>query len=189
MMEMNLLPKEYRKKPVSRFLLLFILLLCLAIWPAVKLGYYLPLDIKAEKAKQLASLKAETNLLPEMEENYELQMADLEGLHKRVLAFQRMEESSPEFWQNVMQVLTESLPYGTTIKDFTCDNDTIKLTGTSSSDINSAKYLRNLQNSGLFSDVCMENIQYSNKGEVRFYLSCNLVSDEVEKEETEVSVP
>jgi Tfp pilus assembly protein PilN len=189
MRDINLLPREYRKKPASRYLFLIVLLLCLSVWPAVRFGYLLPLEIKTEKAQQLASLQTEADKLPELEESCEAHKTDLEKLQRRVLAFKKMEESSPQYWQGVLRALTESLPAGTSIRDFSCDNHSILLSGISSSDIASAQYLRNLQNSRFFADVRMENIQYTKKEEISFHLRCTLVSGEIEKLETEDAVP
>lgn len=189
MMDMNLLPKEYQKKPASRYLLLLALLLCLSAWPAARFGYFLPLDIKAKKEQQLAGLQAEADKLPELEENYEVQKAELEKLQNRLLAFQKIEESSPRYWQAVLRALTESLPAGSTIQSFSCDNNSIILSGISCSDTDSAQYMRNLQNSGFFADVRLENIQYTNKREINFHLSCTLISSETEGMETEDAAP
>jgi Tfp pilus assembly protein PilN len=174
MRDINLLPGEYKRKLPNRYLFPFMLVLCLSIWPAVQYGFLVPAETREKKAQHLAFLKEETGKLPDLDENIKEQKAGLEELQNRMLAFQEMEEGSPQHWQDILCTLTGSLPAGTSIQDFTCDNASILLSGISSSDVSSAQYMRNLQDSGFFTEVRMEKILYQNNGEINFFMACSL---------------
>jgi Tfp pilus assembly protein PilN len=174
MKNINLLPVKYQKKPINRRLLLLIVVCSLSIWPVYNYCFLRYTSIRSEKASQRALLKQKTEQLPELEDNIVQQQADLEELENRVAEFLEMERRAPQYWLDVLAALVNSLPQNVIIQNFTCDSVSIQLSGTSTRDINSTKYLRNLKNSGLFSDVRLDKVIYRSNNEVSFQLSCTL---------------
>ena len=178
MKDINLLPREYQRKSPSRFRIALSIILCLSIGPVVKYGFLEPLRIREEKMQLLVSLEAETGRFSGLEEDYGQQQTGLEELQNRVLAFQEMEERSPQYWQDVFRTLVDSLPTGASIRDFTCDDTLIAVSGSCRNDVTSTEYLRNLKSSGYFSDVRMERILYRSGNEISFSLNCTLEAGE-----------
>lgn len=174
MKSINLLPVQYQKKSVNKRLLLLIVILNLSIWPVYQYGFLRYTTLRTEKASQSALLKQQVGQLPDLDINITEQQAVLEELGNRVSAFLEIERRVPRYWLDVLSVLMNSLPQNVIIDNFTCDSMSIQLTGTSSNDINSAIYLRNLKSSGLFSDVRMDKVIYRSSEEVSFQIRCTL---------------
>ncbi len=166
MREINLLPNEYRSKPITLKNILLIVFLVLLIGIIVKYAYIDLIQKDRVGQQTLTSLKKEALDLPELEEKYTQQNEVLKELSQRILAFRAMEENTPEYWQGVLNTIIESQPQGSRLTQFTCDNTSILLSGTCPNDKTSATYLRNLIDSGYFEEAIIEKILYQQDDEV-----------------------
>ena len=93
-----------------------------------------------------------------------------------------MEMGTPANWYNILETFVTSLPLDTYIISFVCDNTTILISGTSSDDLTSAYFLRNLKDSKVFTDVAMERITYqTTNNKISFQLRCTLDYGESEE--------
>ena len=170
MKDLNLLPQEYQgKSPAGHWFVLF-LILCLSVWPVVNYGFLKPLRTRSEKKQLLTSARTQTGQPSVLEKDYEQQQAKLEEWQDRISAFHEMEEEAPQSWRNRCDVLMDSLPHGVSIQEITCDGTTVVVSGSSPDEVLLAEYLRNLKDSGFFSEVRMERILYRDNKEVAFHL-------------------
>lgn len=174
MKDFNLLPVEYRKEQFTRKKLIIIVLLIFALVFIVRYGCLIPLQKEKDVQNQLTALKQDTIKFPELEEQYTHQEEELEGLQQRLLSFREIEEHTPLYWRNVINSLLESLPVSSLLNQFTCDSTTLILSGTCPNDKASADYLRNLTESGYFSEIRMDKIVYQQNNEVNYTIRCTL---------------
>ena len=176
MTNFNLLPSEYKKKSVTlRQVLLYSILVIILILVA-KYGFYQPIENRKMAHQKLAALKKESLDYSDLEQEEMELKATIEELEQRVLVVQEMEKGMPQYWIGVLDTLIHSQPYNSYIKSFTCDNNTILLVGNCNNDRTAAIYLRSLQDSGYFSETCMEKIVYQ-QSEVCYTIRCILKSD------------
>ena len=191
MKEFNLLPREYQRESPNRSRIVVSVILCLLIWPTGKYGFWKPMETRKEKMRQLASYEEIVEQLPGLEEDFERKQAEAEELRSRIGAFQEMEDASPQHWQSICDTLMDSLPAGASLQELTCDGTRFLISGNCSYDTVSTEYLRNLKNSGVFSDVRMEKILYGGDKAVSFQLCCMLDSQEpeVDMNESEAVAP
>ncbi len=174
MREINLLPSEYRRKPITFKNILLVLCLIFLIGIIVKFAC-IDLVLKDREGQQtLENLKKETMDLPGLEEKYAQQNEMLKELSQRLLAFRAMEENTPEYWQGVLSTIIESQPQGSWLTQFTCDNTSILLSGICPNDKTSATYLRTLNDSGYFEEAIIEKIVYQQNDEVIYTIRCTL---------------
>ncbi|HCS75549.1 MAG TPA: hypothetical protein DIW17_16950 [Clostridiales bacterium] len=174
MTEINLLPSEYRKKPLTLRNILLILFVILLAGLIMKYACIEPLHKEQDGKQQLGALRQETLELPELEELC-IQQKDLfEELNQRFLAFQALEENTPLYWQGILSTIMESLPEGSVLTQFTCDNSILLISGTCPNDKISAAYLRKLTESGHFPEARMEKIVYQQNDEVTYTIRCSL---------------
>ena len=123
---------------------------------------------------QKERLLEEENNFPNLEEEYDKRQNLLYELHARLDSLKELEISTPLYWQDVLKAIEDSMPPGSTLNQFTCDNTTILLSGTCLYDKISVKYLRNLKENGYFSDVRMEKLVYGQGGKVDYIIRCTL---------------
>lgn len=177
----DLLPIEYRKKPITIRRILFLSLLAILILLIIKYAFIIPIQNKKEALQQLSILRGRSGGYADLDETLFLQEATLEELERRLLGFQEMDEGLPGYWINTIDTLIESLPLNASLSQFTCENNYIILSGTSKSDRTSAAYMRSLSESGLFSEVSMMKIIYLQNNEIHFTIKC-ILNYEMEKQ-------
>lgn len=179
MKEVNLLPSEYRSKPITLKRIILLLLLALLLGIIVKYAYIDLIQKDRDGQQALEMLKKDTINLPELEEKYDQQNKLLEELSQRLLTFKAMEENTAEYWRGVLSTIIESQPQGSWLIQFTCDNTSLLLSGYCSNDETSADYLRSLIDSGYFAEAKIEKILYQQNDEVIYTIRCTLGQMEV----------
>lgn len=187
MKEVNLLPSEYRSKPITLKSTLLVLFITLLLGIIVKFAYIDLIHEDKEGQQALDMLKKEVLDLPELEEKYAQQNEILEELSQRLLAFRAMEENTPEYWRGVLSIIIESQPQGSWLTQFTCDNTSLLLSGHCPNDKASATYLRNLVDSGYFEEAKIEKILYQQNDEVIYTIRCTL--GQLSEQQMEVVTP
>jgi len=174
MTDLNLLPIEYRKQPVIFRLLVFVLLIMLLFFFIIRFAILLPIQKQEQAYQQLILLKESTNDGFDFDEAVHLEQANIEELEHQIKYFQETKISTPGYWKTIYKTILNRLHYNTSINQFSCENYTIYISGTSINDEMTANYLRSLIESGLFSDVRILKILYQQDGRVHFTIQCNL---------------
>ncbi|HHY82294.1 MAG TPA: PilN domain-containing protein [Clostridiales bacterium] len=175
MKEINLLPPEYRKKPKTARNIIIAAIFLILLLPIARFAFMEPMNAKKQAEQLLKSYQGKIAEGSDLEDNHAQDLNYLEELEARLLEFNEIEEGTPLYWQNMLDILVKYLPSDTILNDFNCSNNSILISGTAKSDRDSAEYMRNLNSSGFFSDVCMEKIVYKNNDEITFHLRCNIV--------------
>lgn len=174
MTNFNLLPLEYRKTPITTRRILLIALLIIIVLVIINYGFVVPIRRNREAYQKLTLLKEESKGYPDLDEVLVLKQSSLEELEQQLLDLQEIDKGNPQYWQKVLEVLIESLPHNADLNNFTCDNNTILLSGTCSNDRISATYIRNLNDSGLFLEVRIMKIIYQQADDIHFTIQCIL---------------
>ena len=177
MRDLNLLPQEYRRKPFTLKMLLTILLSAAIIVLFVQYAYLDPVLKEKVSYRQLMELLKKTEAMPVIEEEYALQQSLLEDVKHRATIMQEMEESTPLYWHRMLGSLNECLPQGAFLNQFTCDQQTLLLSGICLNDMISTQYLRNLEETGYFHQVRMEKIVYQQDNRVIYTIRCSLIRE------------
>ena len=170
----NLLPPEYRKKPITVRKMVLIITALLLLIPIIKYGFIRPVSIKNQKETLLSNLREEIEDSNDLDAGYAEDISKLEQLEQRLMELNEINIGNPLYWKNVLLEIIKDLPGNSGIDSFKCDSSSILISGTSPSDKESAEYMRRLKRSGYFSDVYVEKITYKYNREVNFYIRCNL---------------
>lgn len=182
MKDINLLPPVQYKGLAKWIIYPVVIFIPLLIWSVINYGFIRPLNERRDEQELLASMELESDDISLLDLDYTNIQEGYEDLKVRAMSFEEMEMGTPANWYNILETFVTSLPLDTYIISFVCDNTTILISGTSSDDLTSAYFLRNLKDSKVFTDVAMERITYqTTNNKISFQLRCTLDYGESEE--------
>lgn len=172
--DMNFLYKQKKRWYLKEPFLIKLALVAAIFVLFIVFGFYMPLAEKNHQAFLLEKIKTEKRELHNAEiKNNEVRslISDCEFRWNNI---QNIMKGIPEAWKEILDNMEEWLEGPLIITGYTCDGEGVSLTGNCDSDEKVAELAFELENSGIYTDMSIKSINYSDNY-VTFHMSGKII--------------